>query len=137
MPQTGSMAEGILNCRPVQDQSASDEVSPRLTLRYHVCMNPPQPPSSATSYTGYVKNGVIVLDTNAGLVEGQAVRVVPLGEQEQIGREKKSAERMRQLQQLFAEWTDEDGKLSDEDADRLRAALIQNRGIGLRSPVVD
>jgi hypothetical protein len=100
-------------------------------------MNPPQPPPSATSYTGYVKNGVIVLDTNAGLVEGQAVRVVPLGEQEQIGREKESAERMRQLQLLFAEWTDEDGKLSDKEADCLRAALIQNRGIGFRSPVVD
>jgi hypothetical protein len=47
------------------------------------------------------------------------------------------AERVCQLQRLFAEWTAEDGRLTDEEADRLRTALDQNHGLEFRSPALD
>jgi hypothetical protein len=85
-------------------------------------------------YTGHVKNGVIVLDAQVNLDEGQAVRVEPLSN---APLDAQRAERIRQLQQLFSAWTVEDGRLTDEEADRLRAALEQHRGLGFRSPALD
>jgi hypothetical protein len=41
------------------------------------------------------------------------------------------------LQQLVAEWTQEDGRLADEAADRLHAALDQSCGLAFRSPALD
>jgi hypothetical protein len=95
-------------------------------------MNPSEGRQQA--YTGHVKNGVIVLDGHVVLDEGQAVRVEPLA---QTAVDAERAERFRQLQQLFAEWTQEDGTLNDEEADRLRSALEQSRGLGFRSPALD
>lgn len=43
----------------------------------------------------------------------------------------------KRLQQFFGEWTEEDGRLSAEQADRLHAALEQSRGLCLRSPALD
>lgn len=89
---------------------------------------------SSPAYIGHVKNGVVVLDAQVSLTEGQAVRVEPLGKTQL---ELERAECVRQLQQLFTEWTEEDGKLSDEEADRLHAALEYSRGLGFRSPKLD
>jgi hypothetical protein len=88
-----------------------------------------------SAYIGHVKNGIIVLDSQPPLKEGQAVRIEPLP-QEAPPDELARADRARRLQQLFADWTDEDGKLSDEEADRLQVALMQSRGLALRSPKV-
>ena len=96
-------------------------------------MKPPDA-ASAQTYTGHVKNGVIVLDAQVTLDEGQAVRVEPLTDSPLAALQ---AQRVHQLQELFAEWTEEDGRLTDEDADRLRTALQQNRGLGFRSPALD
>jgi hypothetical protein len=89
----------------------------------------PSPPS----YLGHVKNGVIVLEGNMRLNEGQAVRIEPLSQNAKADLDEEPAQRVRQLQQLFAEWTEEDGKLSAEQADCLHEALEQNRGVSLRS----
>ena len=94
----------------------------------------PSENASSQAYIGHVKNGVIVLDAQINLDEGQPVRVEPLA---QTPLDTERAERVRQLQQLFAQWTEEDGKLTDEEADRLRTALKQSRGLGFRSPALD
>jgi hypothetical protein len=108
-----------------------------LIFCYNDDMKTSQNDSSASSYLGHVKNGVIVLDESAALKEGQAVRVEPLGQE--IGAESASdrGDRVHQLEQLFAAWTEEDGKLSEDDADRLDAALEQSRGLRFRSPAID
>ena len=49
----------------------------------------------------------------------------------------KRAERLRLLQQLFTQWTEEDAQLSDQDADRLDTALEPQRGVQFRSPTID
>lgn len=84
------------------------------------------------AYTGHVKNGVIVLDAQITLDEGQAVRVEPVAPIDAA-----RADRLRQLQQLFTQWTEEDGLLTDEEAGRLHAALDQSRGLEFRSPALD
>ena len=93
--------------------------------------------SPESSYIGHVRNGVVVLDSQIPLADGQAVRVEPLGHGTQRQIDTERADRVRQLQELFAEWTEEDGKLSDEEADRLHAALGQSRGLNFRSPTLD
>ena len=90
-------------------------------------------PPSATSFIGHVKNGVVVLNTTVSLADGQAVRVEPLG----TGIDAARADRIRQMQQLFAEWNEEDGKLTDEEADRLHQALEQSHGLSFRPAAVD
>jgi hypothetical protein len=91
--------------------------------------------SASASYIGHVKNGVIVLDSNVALNDGQAVRVEPLPAT--ALKHLEPADRVRRLQQLLAEWTEEDGKLSGEEADRLHSALSQDHGLGFRSPLLD
>jgi hypothetical protein len=86
------------------------------------------------SYTGHVENGVIVLDAPIRLPEGQAVRVEPLNV---VLTESDRSDRVRQLKQLFHQWTEEDSNLSEEEADRLRVALEENRGLRFRSPDLD
>lgn len=100
-------------------------------------MKQSETPSSASSYIGHVKNGVIILDAQVSLADGQAVRVEPLAPGSETPLDHERAEQVRQLQQLFAEWTEEDGQLSDEEADRLHAALEANRGVSFRSPQLD
>src|SRR5262245_56134451 len=94
-------------------------------------------PSTGPYYIGHVKNGVIILDAPTSLTEGQAVRVEPLEQGADASRAMDSAVRIQQLQRLFAEWTEEDGKLSGEEADRLHAGLEQTSGLGFRSPKLD
>jgi hypothetical protein len=94
----------------------------------------PSNAASGQAYTGVVKNGVIVLDAQVILEEGQTVRVEPLAN---AALDAQRAERVRQLQMLFAEWTEEDGRLTDEEADCLRRALEQHGGLGFRSPALD
>jgi hypothetical protein len=86
------------------------------------------------SYLGHVKNGVVVLDSGVCLAEGQAVRVEPIGQTPATALEGDDTGRLRRLQELFAEWTEEDSKLSENDADLLRSALEQNHGLNFRSP---
>ena len=88
----------------------------------------------SVTVAGFVKNGVVVLDTPLVLKEGQAVRVEPLA---QSSLDTERYERVRQLQQLFAEWTEEDGKLTVEDGDRLRIALENSDRLSLRTPTLD
>ncbi|MFL5330493.1 MAG: hypothetical protein ACJ8C4_16440 [Gemmataceae bacterium] len=88
-------------------------------------------PMPATPQIGHVKNGVVVLDAPGALPEGQTVRVEPVPEAE-AKVEAERRDRIQQLQQLFDEWTDEDGKLTDEEANRLRVALDDSRGLHFR-----
>jgi hypothetical protein len=93
--------------------------------------------SAASSYTGHVKNGVIVLDVKIDLQDGQPVRVEPLGPGPEAQVDTKRADHARRLQELFSQWTEEDGKLSDEEAGRLHAALNESRGLRFGSPLLD
>jgi len=79
-----------------------------------------------------MKNRVIVLDSDSSLHEGQAVRVEPIGEVPNA-----CADRIHELQRLFAEWTKEDGLLSEAEADLLRDALEQSNRLRLRTPTLD
>ena len=88
-------------------------------------MNPTETLSATSSFTGHVRNGVVILDAEFALSEGLAVRIEPLAD---------TADRVRQLQQLFNQWTEEDAKLTTEEADRLHIALEQSRGLSFRSP---
>gem|GEM_PF-2720258 len=104
---------------------------------YTALMKHPETQTSASAFIGHVKNGVVVLDAQIALKDGQAVRVEPLGQGAETQLDAERADRLRQLQQLFAEWTEEDGRLSDEDADRLHTALEGNPGLSFRSPTLD
>ncbi len=101
------------------------------------CMKPPEDALTATSYIGHVRNGVVVLDGSVSLREGQVVRVEPIGEKMRTQPDIEGTDRVQRLQQLFGEWTEEDGKLSDEEADCLRTALEQSRGLSFRSATLD
>jgi hypothetical protein len=100
-------------------------------------MKKSETPSSPSSYLGHVRNGVVVLDAHIHLADGQAVRVEPLGTEAQSHIPAERAARVQQLQQLFASWTEEDAQLPEEEADRLRAALDQSRGLHFRSAKLD
>jgi hypothetical protein len=92
-------------------------------------MKDAETPSSAASYTGHVKDGVVVFDSPVTLPEGQAVRVEPLGD---VPVNQERMDKVRRLQELFAQWTEEDGKLSEEEADRLHAALERSPRLRFR-----
>ena len=95
-------------------------------------MSPTETLSPPPSYIGHVRNGVVVLDQNAPLTEGQAVRVEPVASQAMLDADR--MERVRQLQSLFQQWTEEDAQLSNEEADRLRLALNSSQGLQFRVP---
>ena len=95
-------------------------------------MPPTETLSPPPSYIGHVRNGVVVLDQNASLMEGQAVRVEPVASQAMLDANR--MERVRKLQILFDQWTAEDAQLSDEEADSLRLALDQSQGLKFRVP---
>jgi len=98
-------------------------------------MTPIETSSSASFYIGHVRNGVVVLDPNASLSEGQAVRVEPMGAiNETLNQER--IDRVRQLQGLFKQWTQEDAQIPLEEADRLHSALDENRGLKFRQPEI-
>ena len=99
-------------------------------------MTPSETLSPTPSYIGHVRNGIVVLDAQVSLVEGQAVRVEPLqAPSAEIGKlDAELSDRVQRLQQMFEEWTQEDGQLSDDEADRLHVALEANRGLEFRSP---
>jgi hypothetical protein len=94
-------------------------------------MKPSETPAPPASYIGHVKDGVVVFDAHVSLPDGQAVRVEPLGEAPLT---QERADQVRRLQQLFAEWTEEDGKLSEEEAERLHTALERSPRLRFRSP---
>ena len=93
--------------------------------------------SPALSYTGHVKNGVIALDVKIDLQDGQSVRVEPLSPGPEALVDTKRTDHARRLEEFFAQWTVEDGKLSDEEAGCLRTALNESRGLQLGSPSLD
>ncbi len=94
-------------------------------------------PPSAGPYIGHVKDGVIVLDTHVPLADGQVVRVEPLAQGGETPLDADRAKRVQQLRQLLAEWTEEDAKLPDDEADRLHTALEHGHGLDFRSPPLD
>ena len=73
-------------------------------------MTPSETLSPAPSYIGHVRNGIVVLDAQVSLVEGQAVRVEPLqAPSAEIGKlDAELSDRVQRLQQMFEEWTQED-----------------------------
>ena len=95
-------------------------------------MSPTETLPLLPSYIGHVRNGVVVLDQNAPLAEGQSVRVEPVATQAMLDADR--MERVRQLQGLFQQWTEEDALLSNEEADRLRLALNHSQGLQFRVP---
>lgn len=97
-------------------------------------MNPTETLSAPPSFTGHVRNGVVVIDTLASLAEGQAVRIEPLAEAVEGTLDHVRTERVLQVQQLFDQWTREDAQLPLDEADRLHIALEQSRGLTFRSP---
>ena len=103
---------------------------------YNQGMNPYETLSPSPSYIGHVRNGIVVLDAQVSLIEGQSVRVEPLqvpsGATGKLDAELSS--RVQRLQQMFEEWTQEDSQLTDEEADRLHVALEANRGLEFGSP---
>ena len=101
-------------------------------------MNPTETASAPSSYTGHVKNGVVVLDTGIPFSEGQAVRVERLTPRDDVSAaDGERAELLARMKQAFDTWTEEDSKLSDEEADRLHIALEQNRGLSFRTPTLN
>lgn len=84
-----------------------------------------------------MKNGVIVLDTELPLSEGQAFRIEPLGPDATPPIADERAAQLGRMKTLFTQWDEEDGRLSDEEADRLQVALQQNRGLAFRTPQID
>ncbi len=95
-------------------------------------MSPTETLAPPPSYIGHVRNGVVVLDQNVPLIEGQSVRVEPVASQAMLDADR--MERVRLLQSLFQQWTEEDAQLSNEEADRLRLALEQSQGLQFRVP---
>ena len=100
-------------------------------------MKPSPTLPSAPTYTGHVQNGVIILDTELTLSEGQAVRIEPLGLDATTPITDERATQLRRMKTLFTQWDEEDSQLSDEEADRLHLALQQNRGLTFRTPPLD
>jgi hypothetical protein len=96
-----------------------------------------QSPTPGSSYTGHVKNGFVIPDAEIPLPEGQAARIEPIDPGAESNPDAQRSDRVRRLQELFAEWTREDAQLSDEDADLLQKALEQQRGLDFHSPTVD
>jgi hypothetical protein len=94
-------------------------------------------PSPAPPYLGHIKDGVVILDADVSLPDGQAVRVELLAAASGTPVDAESEERVRRLRESFAQWTEEDARLSDADADLLRAALAEHRGVQFRSPSQD
>ena len=90
--------------------------------------------SPATSYIGHVRNGVVILDRDASLSEGQAVRVEPLATQATSDADRLN--RLQKMRNLFEQWTEEDRRLTPDAADRLLATLDQNQGLEFRVPKV-
>jgi hypothetical protein len=96
-----------------------------------------EPNSPASSFTGHVKNGVIVLDVNIDLQDSLHVRIKPLVSGQGAAVDMNRAELVRRVQDLFTQWTEEDSRLYDEEAGRLRAALEKSHGLQLGSPTLD
>ena len=96
-------------------------------------MNPTETLSAPPSFTGHVRNGVVIIDTQVSLSEGQAVRIEPLAEAVEGTLDHARTQRVLQVQQLFDQWTREDAELPLDEADRLHIALEQSRGLTFRS----
>ena len=93
--------------------------------------------SPIPSYRGHVEDGVVIFDSEGLPAEGQKVNVQPIETASDRPLESEQADRLREMERHFAEWTEEDGKLSDEEADVLENALRRSRGLEFRSPMPD
>lgn len=100
-------------------------------------MKQSETPSSASSYIGHVKNGVIILDAQVSLTDGQAVRVELLASEQESPVSGERGEQLKQLQTLFAQWDEEDKEMLEEDAEAFHKALEQNRGLSFRAVQLD
>ena len=100
-------------------------------------MKPSEAPSPVPSYTGHVRNGVVILDGQVPLQDGQAVRVEPLAPGAAAPVAAEPSDRVQELQRLFAAWTEEDAALSDDEADQLQTELEQRRRLRFGSAEPD
>lgn len=98
-------------------------------------MKPSETLPPASYFVGHMRHGVVILDHPIPLPEGQPVRIEPLAPQASV--DEARADQLRRMHTLFAQWDEEDSKLSDEEADRLRIALQQNRGLSFRTAQLD
>ncbi len=92
---------------------------------------------SGTPLVGHVKNGVIIVEGNAAFVEGQAVRIEPLPRETTLPTAEACEEKLNRMESHFAQSDEEDSKITDEEADRLRVALQQNPRLSFRIPKLD
>lgn len=123
--------------RPVcPRQKRGGRLSFRIGFWYNPTMNPLETASAPVAYTGRVKNGVVVLDAQISLSEGQEVRVEPVQPKSPAVSEARTAQ-VEAMKRMFAEWDEEDSKLSDEEADRLHVALQQSPRLTFRTPKLD
>jgi hypothetical protein len=103
---------------------------------YNPIMNPLEPLSAPTSYRGHVKNGVVILDTEVMLSEGQEVRVEPLHPNSQpVG--DAQAVQLDEMKKVFAQWDEEDNQVPDEVAEEFHQSLQENHGLSFRTPKLD
>ena len=100
-------------------------------------MKPSEALPLAAPFFGLVKNGVIVVNTNVRLTEGQAVRIEPVGPEGQSPISTERAEELEQLRNLFAQWDVEDNEIADGDSESFHESLQKNRGLSLRTPKLD
>ena len=99
-------------------------------------MNPAETLSPVPSYVGHVRNGLVVLDADASLIEGQAVRVEPLQvPSAEAGRmDAELSARVQKMRTIFEQWTQEDSQVSPEVAEEFHRALETNRGLEFQTP---
>jgi hypothetical protein len=102
-------------------------------LVYNEVMNHAEVRADEMTYLGHVQNGIIVLDARVQLPEGVPVRVEVGDPVSASANALSSEEQIRQLQSLFARWNEEDATLPEDQADVLRKALEENRGLGFRN----
>ena len=99
-------------------------------------MNPTETLLPVPSYIGHVRNGLVVLDADASLAEGQAVRVEPLqvSSAEAGGMDAELAARVQKIRAIFEQWSQEDSEVSPEVAEEFHLALEANRGLEFQTP---
>ena len=77
-----------------------------------------------------------MLDADASLAEGQAVRVEPLqvSSAEAGGMDAELAARVQKIRAIFEQWSQEDSEVSPEVAEEFHLALEANRGLEFQTP---
>lgn len=83
------------------------------------------------TYTGLIKNGMVVFDKKVSLVEGTPVRVEAVQQPYDIEAER---ERLRKAFALVEQWDNESPEYNERVADLLAVELAKDRGLKLRQP---